>query len=78
MDGSVLEKGPLQQGSVRRVEGGGRGRGVFEAKGTAEVKAESEGEVEELSGPWLDCEEQSAGDEAEELRKVVIAAPGQC
>lgn len=25
----------------------------------------SEGEVEELSGPWVDCEEESAGDEAQ-------------
>lgn len=30
----------------------------------AEVKG-SEGEVEELSGLWVDCEEESAGDEAQ-------------
>lgn len=30
----------------------------------AEVKG-NEGEVEELSGLWVDCEEESAGDEAQ-------------
>lgn len=25
----------------------------------------SEGKAEELSGPWVDCEEESAGDEAQ-------------
>lgn len=44
------------------------GRAPGESESAAETEAEvkgSEGEVEELSDPWVDCEEESAGDEAQ-------------